>query len=75
MPSPGHDPSYTEGTPELTLPDPPRALLRLPSFGNFFSLFAPFLLSNITVLNTPSTHSAASSSSTLTPTTLNCRIR
>ena len=65
MPSPGYDPSYTEGTPESTLPNPPRALLHLPSFRSFFSFF-----SNITILNTPSAHSAASSP-TLTPTTLN----
>ena len=72
----GYNPSYTrlEGTPEPTLPNPPGALLRLPSFRSFFSLFAPSLPNNITVPNTPSTYSAASSSSTLTPTTLNRRI-
>ena len=63
MPSPGYDPSRIEGT-----------LLRLPSFGSFFGLFAPFLPSYITVLNTPSTRSTVSSSSTLIPTTLNRRI-
>ena len=68
MPSPGYNPSRTEGTPEPTLPDPPRAPLRLPSFRSFFSFF-----SNITILNIPSTYSAASSP-TLTPTTLNRRI-
>ena len=75
MPSPGYDPSRTEGTPEPTLPDPPGAPLRLPSFGSFFGLFAPSLPSNITMPNTPSIHSTTSNSSTLTPTTLNHRIR
>ncbi|OCK99019.1 uncharacterized protein K441DRAFT_653425 [Cenococcum geophilum 1.58] len=48
MPFPGYDPSRTEGTLEPTLPDPFRALLRLPSFFSFFNFF-----SNITVPNTP----------------------
>ncbi|OCK92094.1 uncharacterized protein K441DRAFT_727960 [Cenococcum geophilum 1.58] len=73
MPSPGYDPSRTEGTLEPTLPDPPGAPLRLPSFGSFFSLFTPFLPSNTTMPNTP-TRSATSSSSTPTPTTPNRRI-
>ena len=72
MPSPRYDPSRTEGTPEPTLPDPPGAPLRLPSFGSFFGLFAPSLPGNTTLPNTPSTRSAASSSSTPTP---NRRIR
>jgi hypothetical protein len=63
MPSPGHDPSRIEGTLEPTLPDPSRALLRLPSFRSFFGFFG-----NITVPNTPSARSAASSP-TPTPTT------
>ncbi|OCK95109.1 uncharacterized protein K441DRAFT_659127, partial [Cenococcum geophilum 1.58] len=67
MLSPRYDPSGIEGTPEPTLPNPPGALLRLPSFRSFFSLFTPFLPSNITVLNTPFTRSAISSSSTLMP--------
>ena len=75
MPSPGYDPSGTEGTPEPTLPDPPGAPLRLPSFGSFFGLFTPSLPGNTTVLNTPFTYSAVFSSFTLTPTTLNCCIR
>ena len=75
MLSPRYDPSYIKGTLEPTLPNPPRALLRLPSFRNFFSLFTPFLSSNITVPNIPSTRSTVSSSSTLIPTTLNRRIR
>ena len=53
----------------------PRALLRLPSFRSFFSLFTPSLPRNITILNTPSTRSTISSSSTLIPTTLNRYIR
>ena len=65
MPSPRYDPSGIEGTLEPTLPNPPRALLRLPSFRSFFSLFTPSLPSNITILNTPSTYSTTSSSSTL----------
>ena len=69
MPSPGYNPSCTEGTPEPTLPDPSRAPLRLSSFGSFFSFF-----SSTTVPNTPFACSAASSP-TLTPTTLNRRIR
>ena len=75
MPSPGYNPSRTEGTPEPILPDPPGAPLRLPSFGSFFGLFTPSLPSNITMPNTPSAYSAASSSSTLIPITLNCYIR
>ena len=74
MPSPRYDPSRIEGTLEPTLPNPPRALLRLPSFRSFFSLFTPSLPSNITILNTPSIRSTASSS-TLIPTILNRRIR
>ena len=74
MLSPGYDPSRIKGTLEPTLLDPPGALLRLPSFRSFFSLFAPSLPSNTTVLNTPSTCSAASYSSTLIPTTPNCCI-
>jgi hypothetical protein len=69
MPSPRYNPSYIEGTLEPILPNPPRALLRLPSFRSFFGFF-----SNTTILNTPSARSAASSP-TLTPTTLNRRIR
>ena len=65
MLSPEYDPSCMEGTPEFTLPDPPGALLCLPSFKSFFGLFAPFLSSNITILNTPSTCFAVSSSFTL----------
>ncbi|OCK94217.1 uncharacterized protein K441DRAFT_122822 [Cenococcum geophilum 1.58] len=68
MPSPRYNPSYIKGTLEPTLPNPPRALLRLPSFRSFFSFF-----SNITILNTPSARSTASSP-TLTPTTPNRRI-
>ena len=69
----GYDPSCTrlEGTLELTLPNPFRVLLCLPSFRSFFGLFAPSLPSNITILNTPSTRFIISSSSTLTPITLN----
>ena len=74
MPSSRYDPSYIEGTLKPTLPNPPRALLRLPSFRSFFSFFTPFLSSNIIMPNTPSTRSTISSSSTLTPTTLNHRI-
>ena len=73
MLSPKYNPSYTKGTLEPTLPDPPRAPLCLPSFRNFFSLFTPSLPGNITVPNTPSTHFTASSSA-LTPTALNHRI-
>jgi len=69
MPSPGYDSSRPEGTPEPTLPDPPGAPLRLPSFGSFFGFFG-----NTTVPNTPSARSAASSP-TPTPTTPNRRIR
>ena len=65
MPSPGYNPSRTEGTPESTLPDPPGALLRLLSFKSFFGFF-----SGTTVPNTPFTCSTASSL-TPTPTTLN----
>lgn len=76
MSSPGHDPSRTEGTPEPTLPDPPGAPLRLPSFGSFFGLFAPSspgrTPGNTTVPNTPSARSVASSPFTPTP---NRRIR
>ena len=68
MPSPGYDPSRTEKTLEPTLPDPPGALVHLPSFGSFFGFFG-----GITVLNTPSACSAVFSF-TLTPTTLNCCI-
>ena len=75
MPSPRYNSSYIEGALEPTLPNPLRALLRLPSFRSFFSLFTPSLPRNITILNTPSTRSTVSSSSTLTPTTLNRRIR
>jgi hypothetical protein len=75
MPSPRYDPSYIEGTLEPTLPNPPRALLHLPSFGSFFNLFTPSLPSNTTIPNTPSTRSTVSYSSTPTPTTLNHRIR
>ena len=71
MPSPGYNPSCIEGTLEPTLFDPPRALLRLLSFGSFFGLFIPSLPSNTTVLNTPSTCFAVSCSFTLTPITLN----
>jgi hypothetical protein len=69
-----YNPFYTrlERTLEPTLPNP---LLRLPSFRGFFSLFARSLPSNITIPNTRSTRSTTSSSSTLTPTTLNRRIR
>jgi hypothetical protein len=74
MLSPGYNSSCIEGTLEPTLPNPFRALLRLPSFFSFFSLFTPSLPSNITVLNTPFTYSTASSSSTPTPTTSNRRI-
>ena len=69
MPSPRYDTSRIEGTLEPTLPNPPRALLRLSSFRSLFSFF-----SNITILNTPSNRSTASSP-TLTPTTLNRCIR
>jgi len=69
MPSPGYDSSRLEGTLEPTLPDPPGAPLRLPSFGSFFGFFG-----NTTVPNTPFACSAASSP-TPTPTTLNRRIR
>ena len=79
MPSPGYDPSRTEGTLEPTLPDPPGAPLRLPSFGSFFGLFAPSspgrTPGNTTVPNTPSARSVASSPSTPTPSTPNRRIR
>ena len=68
MPFFGYDPSYIEKTLESTLPDPPGALVYLPSFGSFFGFF-----SSITVLNTPFTYSTVSSF-TLTPTTLNCCI-
>ena len=71
MPSPRYDPFCIEGTLEPTLPDPPRAPLRLSSFRSFFGLFAPSLPYNITILNTPFTRSTVSSSSTLIPTTLN----
>jgi hypothetical protein len=67
MLSPRYNPSGIEGTLESTLPNPPRALLRLPSFRSFFSLFTPSLPSNTTIPNTPSTRSAVSSSSTLIP--------
>ena len=66
--SPRYNPSCTEATLKSTLPDPPRAPLRLPSFKSFFSFFG-----NITVLNTPSTYSTISSP-TPTPTTSNRRI-
>ena len=69
-----YDPSCIKGILEPTLPNPSRALLRLPSFRSFFSLFTPSLPSNITILNTPSTYSTISYSSTLTPTILNYRI-
>ena len=69
MPSPRYDTSRTEGTSEPTLPDPPGAPLRLPSFRSFFGFFG-----NTTMPNTPSDRSAASSP-TLTPTTPNRRIR
>ena len=69
MPSLGYDPSRIEETLEPTLPNPSRAPLCLSSFGSFFGFF-----SNISILNTPSTYSAVSSP-TLTPTTLNRRIR
>ena len=75
MPSPEYDPSRTEGTLEPTLPDPPGAPLRLSSFGSFFGLFAPSSPGNTTVPNTSFICSAASSSSTPMPTTLNRRIR
>ena len=73
--SPRYNPSCIEGTLKPTLPNPPRALLRLPSFRSFFSLFTPSLPSNITIPNTPSIYSTISYSFTLTPTTLNRRIR
>jgi len=74
MPSFRYDPSYIEGTLEPTLPDPPGAPLRLPSFRNFFGLFAPSLPSYTIIPNTPSTRSTASSSFILIPTTPNHRI-
>jgi len=75
MPSPRYDPSRIEETPEPTLPNPPRAPLRLFSFGSFFSLFTPSLSNYITMPNTPFTRFAVSSSSTPIPTTLNHCIR
>ena len=76
MPFLGHNPSYIKGILEFTLPDPPRALLCLPSFRSFFSLFTPsspgYTPGNITILNTPSARSVVSSPFTPTP---NCRIR
>jgi hypothetical protein len=71
MPSSRYNPFCIEGTLKPTLPDPFRAPLCLFSFKSFFSLFTPSLLGNITVLNTPFTYSAVSSSFTLMPTTLN----
>jgi len=75
---PGYDPSHTEGTPGPTLPDPPGAPLRLPSFRSFFGFFTPsspgHIPGNTTMPNTPSARSAASSP-TPTPTTPNRRIR
>ena len=75
MLSPGYDPSHIKETLKPTLPDPPRALLRLPSFKSFFSLFTPSspgcTPSNITVLNTPFTCFVVSSPFTLMP---NCCI-
>jgi hypothetical protein len=71
MPFLGYNPSRIKGILKPTLPNPPRALLRLFSFGSFFNLFTPSLLSNITILNTPFTYFAVSSSFTLMPTTLN----
>ena len=64
MPFPRYNPSHTEGTLKPTLPDSPGAPLRFPSFRSFFSLFTPSLPNNTTVLNTPFTYSAISSSST-----------
>ena len=78
MPSPRYNPFHIKGTPEPTLPNPPGAPLRLPSFGSFFGLFAPsspgHIPGNTTVPNTPSARSAASNP-TLTPTTPNRHIR
>ena len=68
---PRYNPSYIEKTLKPTLPNPPRALLYLPNFKSFFSLFTPSLFSNTTILNTPSTYSTISYSFTLTPTTPN----
>ena len=65
MLSSGYSPFYIEGTLEFTLPDSFRALLRLFSFGSFFSFF-----NSITVPNTPFIYFAAFSP-TLTPTILN----
>ena len=75
MPFPRYDPSRTERILKFILPNPFKALLRLPSFRSFFGLFTPSLFSNITVLNTPFAYSAVSSSFTLTPTTPNRCIR
>jgi hypothetical protein len=71
MPSSRYNPSCIEGTLKSTLPNPSRALLCLFSFKSFFSLFTPFLPSNITVLNILFTYFTASSSFTLIPITLN----
>jgi hypothetical protein len=71
MPSFRYNPSCIKGTLKPTLLNPLRALLCLFSFKSFFSLFTPSLPSNITVLNTPFTYSAAFSSFTLMPITLN----
>ena len=71
MPFLGYDSSRTEGTPEPTLPDPPGALLRLFSFGNFFSLFIFSLFNNTIMPNTPFTYSAVFNSFILMPTTPN----
>ena len=72
----GYNLSYTrpKGTIEPTLPNPPKAPLRLPSFRNFFGLFTPSLPSNTTIPNTPFTYSATPSSFTPTPTTPNHHI-
>jgi hypothetical protein len=71
MPSFRYNPSYIKGILKPTLPNSFRALLYFFSFKSFFNLFTPFLLSNITVLNTPFIYSTVSSSFTLIPTTLN----
>ena len=74
-----YNPSCIKGTLKPTLPNPPEALLCLPNFKSFFSLFTPsspsYILSNITVLNTLSTYSIVSNPFTLIPSTPNYHIR
>jgi hypothetical protein len=71
MPSFRYNPSCIKGILKFTLLNPFKAPLCLFSFKSFFNLFTPSLFSNITVLNTPFTYFAVSSSFTLIPTTLN----